>query len=172
MPLLTEYDYWVLSSPERIPPTGLYPIWSIGWTEAFRLNIDQSGHLSGWVQVNGVELFGDGMSDKSIVRFLRQHPGVIIDEAPYQASGPFNYNVIAENLDLLDELLDDAAVTRAAATAALHLMRKSKVGNIKNSYNPIPGTCSARYRSLWDSIDVVQAEVGRLAQFEPPLCVR
>ena len=137
LPLLTEYDYWVLSSPERIPPHRALSNLSIGWTEAFRLNIDQSGHLSGWVQVNGVELFGDGMSDKSIVRFLRQHPGVIIDEAPYQASGPFNYNVIAENLDLLDELLDDVAVTRAAATAALHLMRKSKVGNIKNSHNPI-----------------------------------
>ena len=134
-PLATAYRVRLLGSPAR--PSGSHPQGSInlsiGWTEAFRLNIDQSGHLSGWVQVNGVELFGDGMSDKSIVRFLRQHPGVIIDEAPYQASGPFNYNVIAENLDLLDELLDDAAVTRAAATAALHLMRKSKVGNIKNS---------------------------------------
>ena len=97
-PLAAAYqvlDYWVLSSPSGSHPQGSINL-GIGWTEAFRLNIDQSGHLSGWVQVNGVELFGDGMSDKSIVRFLRQHPGVIIDEAPYQTSGPFNYNVIAE----------------------------------------------------------------------------
>ncbi|MFT4126789.1 MAG: GIY-YIG nuclease family protein [Gordonia sp. (in: high G+C Gram-positive bacteria)] len=133
LPRQTEYDYWVLSAPAVIPRHGTLSNLSIGWTEAFRINQG----LSGWVMVNGVELFGEDMADTAITRFLRRHPGVYLDEATYQAAGPFNYNVRAKALDQLIELLDDTAVTRAAATAALHLMRKSKVGAIKNSHNPV-----------------------------------
>lgn len=135
--LQTEYDYWVLTSPEVTPVFGTLSNLTIGWTEAFRINISKTGHISGWVQANSVELFGDDHSDRPLVRFLRQHPGVDVWAAKYQAAGPFNVNIEAPDVRSLADLLDDTAVTRAAATAALHLMRKSKTGAIRSAHNPV-----------------------------------
>ena len=89
------------------------------------------------MQVNGIELLGEDMSDEAVVRFLRQHPGASLDEAPYHASGPYNLNVRAQHLRVLGDLLDDTAVTRAAATATLHLMRNSKAGASRAAHNPV-----------------------------------
>ncbi|MDV8003053.1 hypothetical protein [Rhodococcus sp. IEGM 1408] len=137
LPLQTEYEYWTLSSPPVKPKWGTLSNLTIGWTEAFRINMEEDGSLSGWVQVNGIELLGDDMTDEAVIRFLRQHPGSSLDEAPYQAAGPYNLNVRASNLQVLAALLDDTAVTRAAATAALHLMRHSKAGAGRNAHNPV-----------------------------------
>ncbi|MDF3284548.1 hypothetical protein [Gordonia sp. N1V] len=137
LPLRTEYTHWVLSSPQVIPRHRTLSNLSIGFTEVFRTMIDRDGHLSGMLHVNGIELLGADMSDDALVRFMRQHPGVSVTQSPYQAAGPFNLMLWAPDLESVDDLLDDTVVTRAAATAALHLMRKSKVGNIKNSHNPV-----------------------------------
>lgn len=137
LPVQTEYVHWVLSSPQAIPTHRTLSNLSIGWTEAFRTMIGKDGHLSGMLHVNGVELLGEEMSDDALVRFMRQHPGVHVTESNYQAAGPFNLMVWAPDLSSVADLLDDTAVTRAAATAALHLMRKGGVGNIKNSHNPV-----------------------------------
>lgn len=131
--LQTEYAYWVLTSPEVTPVSGTLSNLTIGWTEAFRININRTG----WIQANSVELFGDDHSDRPLVRFLRQHPGVDVWAAKYQAAGPFNINIEAPDIQSLADLLDDTAVTRAAATAALHLMRKSKTGAIRSAHNPV-----------------------------------
>ncbi len=101
LPRRTEYAYWVLSAPEKIPYFRSISNLTIGFTEAFRLMMDTDGSLSGMVQVNGVELLGEEMSDTALVRFMRQHPGVSVTEAPYQASGPFNLLVWAPNLQSL-----------------------------------------------------------------------
>ncbi|WP_270485306.1 hypothetical protein, partial [Gordonia jacobaea] len=53
-------------------------------------------------------------------------PGPVIGDLPW-----------APDLTSIDDLLDDTAVTRAAATAALHLMKKGKMGKNKNSHNPV-----------------------------------
>lgn len=137
LPVHTEYVLWVLSSPQTIPAHRTLSNLSIGWTEAFRTMIGKDGHLSGMLHVNGVELLGEEMADDALVRFMRQHPGVHVTESNYQAAGPFNLMLWAPDLSSVADLLDDTAVTRAAATAALHLMRKGGVGNIKNSHNPI-----------------------------------
>lgn len=137
LPAQTEYEYWTLSSPMTIPPWRTLSNLTIGWTEAMRINIAEDGHLSGWVQVNGIELLGEDTADEAVVRFLRQHPGTQLDQSPYQASGPYNLNIRAANMHVLNELLDDTTVTRAAATAALHLMRHSKAGANRSAHNPV-----------------------------------
>ncbi|WP_157211652.1 GIY-YIG nuclease family protein [Gordonia paraffinivorans] len=137
LPRRTEYAYWVLSAPEKIPYFRSISNLTIGFTEAFRLMMDTDGSLSGMVQVNGVELLGEEMSDTALVRFMRQHPGVSVTEAPYQASGPFNLLVWAPNLQSLVDLFQDATFLRSAATAAIHLMRASRAGNIRTAHNPI-----------------------------------
>lgn len=137
LPLRTEYVHWVLSSPQVIPPHRTLSNLSIGWTEAFRTMIDKDRHLSGMLHVNGIELLGEDMSDDALVRFMRQHPGVSVTQSPYQAAGPFNLMLWAPDLESVADLLDDTAVTRAAATAALHLMRKAKPGKNKESHNPV-----------------------------------
>lgn len=68
---------------------------------------------------------------------MRQHPGVSVTQSPYQAAGPFNLMLWAPDLESVADLLDDTAVTRAAATAALHLMRKALPGKNKESHNPV-----------------------------------
>ncbi len=137
LPRRTEYAYWVLSAPEKIPYFRSISNLTIGFTEAFRLMMDTDGSLSGMVQVNGVELLGEEMSDTALVRFMRQHPGVSVTEAPYQASGPFNLLVWAPNLQSLVDLFQDATFLRSAATAAIHLMRASRAGNMRTAHNPI-----------------------------------
>lgn len=137
LPLQTEYEYWTLSSPQIIPRWGTLSNLTIGWTEAFRINVDRNGHLSGWVQVNSLELLGEDSTDEAVVRFLRQHPGASLEEAPYQAAGPYNLNLHARDLHVFADLLDDTAVTRAAASASLHLMRHSKTGANRNAHNPV-----------------------------------
>lgn len=137
LPLHTEYTHWVLSSPDVVPRHRTLSNLSIGWTEAFRTMIDKVGHLSGMLHVNGIELLGEEMRDDALVRFMRQHPGVSVMQSPYQAAGPFNLMLWAPDLESVRDLLDDTAVTRAAATAALHLMRKSKTGRNRESHNPV-----------------------------------
>lgn len=137
LPLHTEYTHWVLSSPQVVPRHRTLSNLSIGWTEAFRTMIDKDGHLSGMLHVNGIELLGEDMSDDALVRFMRQHPGVSVTQSCYQAAGPFNLMLWAPDLESLRDLLDDTAVTRAAATAALHLMRKSATGRNRESHNPV-----------------------------------
>ena len=99
--------------------------------------IDKDKHLRGMLHVNGVELLGESMSDDALIRFMRQHPGVCVTETDFQEAGPFNLMLWAPDLTSIDDLLDDTAVTRAAATAALHLMKKGKMGKNKNSHNPV-----------------------------------
>lgn len=137
LPMQTELEYWTLSSPQVRPAWGTLSNLTIGWTEAFRINRTKDGHLSGWLQVNGTELLGEDQTDDAVVRFLRQHPGVTLSEARYQAAGPYNLVANAVNLNALADLLDDAAVTRAGASAALHLMRASKSGAAKSAHNPV-----------------------------------
>ncbi|GAB92746.1 GIY-YIG nuclease family protein [Gordonia rhizosphera] len=137
LPLHTEHVHWVLSSPAVIPPHRALSNLSIGWTEALRIMIDKNGHLRAMLHVNGVELLGPDMADDALVRFMRQHPGVSVTESPYQAAGPFNLMLWTPDLQSLRDLLDDTAVTRAAATAALHLMRQSRPGRNRDSHNPV-----------------------------------
>ncbi|OCH81141.1 GIY-YIG nuclease family protein [Gordonia sp. UCD-TK1] len=137
LPLHTEYVHWVLSSPQVVPRHRTLSNLSIGWTEAFRTMIGKDGHLSGMLHVNGIELLGEDMSDDALVRFMRQHPGVSVTQSAYQAAGPFNLMLWAPDLESVADLLDDTAVTRAAATAALHLMRKASPGKIRESHNPV-----------------------------------
>ncbi|BDB59785.1 hypothetical protein RDE2_15790 [Rhodococcus sp. RDE2] len=75
----------------------------------------------GKIQVNEAELFP---SDASEFMFLRRHPVVRVTEVGYQESGPGQLFLHADTLDDLERLLDDVIVTRAAATTALHIMRK------------------------------------------------
>ncbi|MGB3698800.1 MAG: GIY-YIG nuclease family protein [Gordonia sp. (in: high G+C Gram-positive bacteria)] len=133
LPAATELTHWVVSSPKVTPTFGTLTNLSVGWTEALRINRNGSG----WVMVNGVELLGEDAGDEAVVRFLRQHPGAILDDAPYRDTGAFNLNVRAPNLEVLADLLDDTAVTRAAATAAMHLMRARKVGKNRDSHNAV-----------------------------------
>lgn len=44
------------------------------------------------------------------------------------AAGPYSLNLRARGLHIFADLLGNTAVTRAAASAALHLMRHSKTG--------------------------------------------
>lgn len=139
LPSQTEYEWWVVSSPLTTPSHGTLTNLSVGWTECLRINTT----FSGFIQVNGVELFGEDFGssgdfdDADAIRFMRQHPGAYVDNAPYSDGGAFNLNIYAPSLEVLADLLDDTAVTRAAATAALNYMRVRKVGAIKNSHNPV-----------------------------------
>ncbi|WP_152930078.1 GIY-YIG nuclease family protein [Gordonia sp. w5E2] len=137
LPRHTEYQHWVLSSPRNTPYFRTLSNLSIRNTEAFRTMIDKDKHLRGMLHVNGVELLGESMSDDALIRFMRQHPGVCVTETDFQEAGPFNLMLWAPDLTSIDDLLDDTAVTRAAATAALHLMKKGKMGKNKNSHNPV-----------------------------------
>ncbi|GAC49572.1 hypothetical protein GOACH_15_00640 [Gordonia aichiensis NBRC 108223] len=152
LPLHTEYLHWVLSSPQVIPRHRTLSNLDIGWTEAFRTMIGKDGHLSGMLHVNGIGLLDDHMSDDALVRFMRQHPGVSVTQSPYQAAGPFNLMLWAPDLESVADLLDDTAVTRAAAIAALHLMRKAKPGKNRKITQSHSGKRNPRDRAVVRSI--------------------
>lgn len=111
--------------------------------------------------VNGVELLGEGNDDVAVARFMRQHPGAYLDDAPYRDAGAFNLNVRAPSLDVLADLLDDTAVTRAAATAAMHLMRARKVERTRRR------TTRFLHGELWASHRKLSSKVARLAYAIP-----
>ncbi|MBC2639087.1 MULTISPECIES: GIY-YIG nuclease family protein [unclassified Rhodococcus (in: high G+C Gram-positive bacteria)] len=122
-PARTEYQSWALScltQPDR--KRGRLSCITIAMTETLTLMFEggRSG-LRGKIQVNDAELFPTEFSE---IAFLRRHPSIRIGEADYQESGPGQSFLYAYSLDDIERLLDDVAVTRAAATTALHIMRK------------------------------------------------
>ena len=128
-PARTEYRYWSLSCL----PSGGSKQWArvacvtVSWTETLTLlQHRKTRRLAGFVHVNDLELFAGGATDSNYVEFLRRHPGVYDTPADYRQAGPWNTLLRAVDLDALERLLDDTTVTRAAATAALHIMRKGK----------------------------------------------
>lgn len=139
VPLLTEYEYWTLSTPRirsRRSACRLSCL-SIGFTEVLTLFADGE-RCSGFVQVSATELLG-GPDDEpdAAIRFCRNHPGVEVTGATYKDAGPDNLLLRAPSIRALAQLLDDTTVTRAAATAALNLMRVRKSGTKrKESHNP------------------------------------
>ena len=90
-------------------------------TETLVIYQDRGAPTGGKIQVNEAELFP---TDTAGWLFLRRHPTVRMADADYQESGPGQLFLYADTLDALERLLDDVAVTRAAATTALHNMRK------------------------------------------------
>lgn len=92
-------------------------------TETFVVNMDHaSGTIGGFIQVNDAELFSAGAPGE--LAFLRRHPHATMRAAHYEESGPGQSTIFAHSLAQLHRLLDDVAVTRAAATTALNIMRK------------------------------------------------
>ena len=146
-PARTEHRYWSLSCL----PSGGSKQWArvacvtVSWTETLTLLQHRTTRqLAGFVHVNDLELFAGGVTDRNYVEFLRRHPGVYDTTADYRQAGPWNALLWAVDLDALERLLDDTAVTRAAATAALHIMRKgSTPGSISNAHCPQLVTASA-----------------------------
>ncbi|MDI6628660.1 MAG: hypothetical protein QME72_13175 [Rhodococcus sp. (in: high G+C Gram-positive bacteria)] len=92
-------------------------------TETFVINMDHaSGTIGGFIQVNGAELFSADAPGE--LAFLRHHPTPLCMPRTMNQSGPGESTVFAHSLAQLHRLLDDVAVTRAAATTALNIMRK------------------------------------------------
>ena len=123
-PLQTEYQSW---SASCLPTTRSIPrrlsCVSIAMTETFVVNMDYaSGTIGGFIQVNDAELFSAGATGE--LAFLRRHPHATLHAAQYEESGPGQSTIFAHSLAQLHRLLDDVAVTRAAATTALNIMRK------------------------------------------------
>jgi hypothetical protein len=139
-PARTEYRYWSLSCL----PSGGSTQWArvacvtVSWTETLTLLRHRTrGRLAGFVHVNDLELFAGGVTESGYVEFLRRHPGVYDTTADYRQAGPWNTLLWAVDLDTLERLLDDTSVTRAAATAALHIIRKGKTpASINNAHCP------------------------------------
>lgn len=139
-PARTEHRYWSLSCL----PSGGSKEWArvacvtVSWTETLTLiQHRKTRRLAGFIQVNDLELFADGVTDSNYVEFLRRHPGIYDTPADYRQAGPWNALLWAVDLDALERLLDDTTVARAAATAALHIMRKGKTpASISNAHCP------------------------------------
>lgn len=92
-------------------------------TETFVVNMDHaSGAIGGFIQVNDAELFSAGAASE--LAFRRRHPHATLHAAHYEESGPGQTTIFAHSIAQLRRLLDDVAVTRAAATTALNIMRK------------------------------------------------
>lgn len=139
IPLSTEYQYWTLSTPKVKSRKGLCRLScvSVGFTEVLTIFAWRDA-CAGIVQVSATELWGEpGEDDTAVGRFYRNHPGVEVSAADYKDSGPDNVVLHAPSIKSLALLLDDTTVTRAAATAALNLMRVRKSGDKrKESHNP------------------------------------
>ncbi|MDJ0361850.1 GIY-YIG nuclease family protein [Rhodococcus sp. H29-C3] len=125
-PLRTEYQSWSVSC---LPTTRSIPrrlsCVSIAMTETFVVNIDPtSGTIGGFIQVNDAELFSAGAASE--LAFRRRHPHATLSVANYEESGPGQTIIFANSLAQLQQLRDDVAVTRAAATTALNIMRKGQ----------------------------------------------
>lgn len=122
-PARTEYQSWALSCLTKPGwKRGRLSCITIAMTETLTLFYDGgSASPGGKVQVNDAELFPTEYSE---LAFSRRHPTIRIVPAEYEESGPGQSFLYAYSLDDLERLLDDVAVTRAAATTALHIMRK------------------------------------------------
>ncbi|WP_066910292.1 hypothetical protein [Millisia brevis] len=127
-PLRTEYDFWTLSGlPGETRGRGSQVVvaaLSIGWTEAISIVLDHTtGALHGTLLIDGTELIGDPprTTDASYLRM--HHPTV--EQAPVAHHSGRSGSLLLRSDDpaALARLIDDTAITRAAATAALYLMR-------------------------------------------------
>lgn len=127
-PLRTEYDLWTLAAlPGETRAGGTHEViaaLSIGWTEAICVVVDRAnGAVEGTVLVDGTELIGDP-PDPTDASYLRMHHPRIRQVPVAHHSGRSGSLLLrSDDPEALTRLLDDTAVTRAAATAALHLMR-------------------------------------------------
>lgn len=138
-PYRTEWKYWSLSA---VPSTKSGD-WrrlvclTASWTETLVITESRStSSIVGFLQVADLDLFGEDETLRSYLSVVRRHPGTFDTAADYIQSGPGNTVLHAIDLDGLERLLDDTAVTRAAATAALNIMNKRGVGRVKDSHNP------------------------------------
>ncbi|MFD6881470.1 hypothetical protein [Rhodococcus sp. NPDC060084] len=121
-PVRTEHHCWALSCLTRPGKSfGRLSCLTIAMTETLVIYQDRGMPPGGKIQVNEAELFP---TDASEFMFFRRHPAVRVAEVDYQESGPGQLFLYADTLDALERLVDDVAVTRAAATTALHIMRK------------------------------------------------
>lgn len=121
-PARTEHHCWAIScltAPGK--RQGRISCLTIAMTETMVFYDDRERGAGGKIQVNEAELFP---TEGAAMWFLRRHPTVRLSDAVYQESGPGQLWLHADTLDALERLLDDVAVTRAAATTALHIMRK------------------------------------------------
>ncbi|MFE2124182.1 GIY-YIG nuclease family protein [Rhodococcus aetherivorans] len=121
-PARTEHHCWVIScltAPGK--RSGRMSCLSIAMTETLVIYQDRGTPAAGKIQVNEAELFPTPLA---VREFFRRHPTTGWSDVEYQESGPGQLFLYADTLDALERLLDDVAVTRAAATTALHIMRK------------------------------------------------
>ncbi|ALG85295.1 hypothetical protein ACH46_13445 [Gordonia phthalatica] len=129
-PARTEYASWAISCmPKSLRGArGEKERWSvlcclsIARPETLTITRNkQTGHVSGFVAANEVELGCD--EDLGVVRLIRQHPGIRINYEAHASFGPGVVLLHAPDLDALEDLLDDTRVTRAASTVALRMCR-------------------------------------------------
>ncbi|MDV6267759.1 GIY-YIG nuclease family protein [Rhodococcus globerulus] len=121
-PARTEFHSWAVScltTPGK--RSGRVSCLTIAMTEMLVIYQDRGISGRGTIQVNADELFP---TDDSVWAFFRRHPTVQLSPAVYEESGPGQLLLCVDTLDALERLLDDVAVTRAAATTALNIMRK------------------------------------------------
>lgn len=133
LPSLTEHTWWIVATPRAAADSGTVTTITTGVVAGLRID----GDLSSTLEVNVVDLLGEDPSEADLIRFRRQHPGTDVSPVPYRGGGEFTAVVRAANLDVLADLLDDTAVTRAAATAALNGMRAASVGKERDAHNPV-----------------------------------
>ncbi len=138
-PLTTESAFWTVSCmPSTGAGKGMHRVAcvSIGWVEVLTVLRDRaSGVISGFVQVRDDLLAYD---DLYFLAFLRRHPRLEVSEADYRDAGPRNLRLWASDSASLRRLLDDTEVTRAAAEAALDLMRVRAAPRTRiQTHNPV-----------------------------------
>lgn len=127
-PLRTEYDFWTLSAlPGETRGRGSQVVvaaLSIGWTEAISIVVDQTtGSVHGTLLIDGTELIGDPpqATDASYLRM--HHPTIEQVQVAHHSGRSGSLLLRGDDPAALARLIDDTAITRAAATAALHVMR-------------------------------------------------
>lgn len=121
-PARTELHSWAISCLTKPGKrTGRVSCLTIAMTETLVIYQDRGTSGPGKIQVNEAELFP---TDHAVWAFFRRHPTARLSDAAYEESGPGQLLLRVDTLDALELLLDDVAVTRAAATTALHIMRK------------------------------------------------
>lgn len=121
-PVRTEHHCWAIScltTPGK--RSGRMSCLTIAMTETLVIYQDRGTPAAGKIQVNEAELFPTAAA---VREFFRRHPTTVWSDVEYQESGPGQLFLYAETLGALERLLDDVAVTRAAATTALDIMRK------------------------------------------------
>lgn len=121
-PTRTEHHCWAVScltTPGK--QRGRVSCLTVAMTETLVIFQDRGTPAAGKIQVNETELFP---TDPAMCSFFRRHPTARLSVAEYEESGPGQLFLHVDALDALERLLDDVAVTRAAATTALHIMRK------------------------------------------------